>query len=206
VGRGRLAQKIISYTFLNLMWRLLFLLSALPIAAGLIARWFFGLRILDEQGARPCRCDLGTWMPLPEDSAVVHRAEESAAEFGRQLRLKALAEWRERDPQAAVARENSRRFGIAVPPFSGIIAVFAVLVAKIPVMGGISVLLAATALASALGVLSLAPELAAITQAARKVRERKSFPQRDDEDAVIRCAVAHAWKETLPPILALLQR
>jgi len=188
------------------MWRLLFLFSILPIAAALGARWFFGMRVLAEDGARPCRCDLGTWMPLPDDKAVIHRAEESAAEFGRQLRLKAMAEWRASDPQAAAARESSRRFGMAVPPLSGIVAVFALIVAKIPVMGLLAIVLAATALASVLGVLSMAPELAAITRAARKLREAKSFPRRDDEDAVIRCAVAHAWKETLPPILGLLQR
>ena len=188
------------------MWRILFILSGLTIAAALIARWFFGMRVLAELGKRPCRCDLVTWMPLPEDAALVHRAEESAAEFGRQLRLKALAEWREQDPKAAIARENSRRFGMAVPPLSGVIAVLAVIVAKIPVMGGISVLLGATALSSVLGVLSLAPELAAITRAAKKIRESKSFPRRDDEEAVIRCAIAHAWKETLPPLLGLLQR
>jgi hypothetical protein len=73
-------------------------------------------------------------------------------------------------------------------------------------MGGISVLLAATALAIALGLLSLGPELNAITLAAKKLRAAKSFPRRDEEDAVIRCAVAHAWKETLPPIIGLLQR
>jgi hypothetical protein len=188
------------------MWRLLFIFSAIPIIAALVCRWFFGLRILADEGKRECRCDLATWMPSPGDTAVVHRADESAAEFGRQLRLKALAEWREQDPKAATARENSRRFGMAVPPLSGVIAVFAVLVAKIPIMGGISCLLAATALSAALGVLSLAPEIAAITRTAKKLRDAKSFPRRDDEDAVIRCAVAHAWKETMPPILGLLQR
>ncbi len=188
------------------MWRILFLFSALPIAAALIARWMFGLRVLAETGKLPCRCDLAAWMPAPDDSAVIHRAEESASEFGRQLRLKALAEWRERDPKASNSRENARRFGMAVPPLSGIIAVFAMLVAKIPIMGGISVLLAATALAIALGLLSLGPELNAITIAAKKLRTAKSFPRRDEEDAVIRCAVAHAWKETLPPIIGLLQR
>lgn len=188
------------------MWRLLLLFSALTIAAALIARWWFGMRVLADEGTRPCRCDLATWLPVADDTAVIHRAEESAAEFGRQLRIKALAEWLARDPKAAAARENSRRFGMAVPPLSGIIAVFAVLVAKIPIIGGFSVVLAATALASALGVLSMAPELAAINRAAKKLREAKSFPRRDDEDAVIRCAVAHTWKETLPPILGLLQR
>lgn len=188
------------------MWRLLFIFSAIPIVAAFFSRWFFGLRILADDGKRQCRCDLATWIPLPKDNAVIHRADESAAEFGRQLRLKALAEWREQDPKAAAARENSRRFGMAVPPLSGIVAVFAVLVAKIPVMGGISCVLAATALSSALGVLSLAPELAAITRTSKKLRAAKCFPRRDDEDAVIRCAAAHAWKETMPPILSLIQR
>lgn len=188
------------------MWRLIFLFSILPLAAALIARWFFGMRVLAEDGARPCRCDLGTWMPLADDKAVIHRAEESAAEFGRQLRIKAMAEWRESNPKAAAARENSRRFGAAVPPLSGMVAVMAILVAKIMPINAIALVLAATALATVLGVLSMAPELAAITRAAKKLREAKSFPRRDDEDAIIRCAVAHAWKETLPPILGLLQR
>lgn len=188
------------------MWRLIFLFSILPLAAALIARWFFGMRVLAEDGARPCRCDLGTWMPLADDKAVIHRAEESAAEFGRQLRIKAMAEWRESNPKAAAARENSRRFGAAVPPLSGMVAVMAILVAKIMPINAIALVLAATALATVLGVLSMAPELAAITRAAKKLRKAKSFPRRDDEDAIIRCAVAHAWKETLPPILGLLQR
>ena len=95
---------------------------------------------------------------------------------------------------------------MAVPPLSGIIAIFAILVAKIPIIGAVSVLLAATALASALGLLSLGPELQAITRSARKLRDDKGFPNRVDEEAVIRCALAHAWKESLPPILGLLQR
>ncbi len=188
------------------MWRLLLLFSALSIAVALISRWWFGLRILAQHGGRACRCDLENWMPSPDDSAVIHRAEEPAAEFGRQLRLKALAEWRERDPKAAAARESSRRFGMAVPPLSGVVAVLAVIVAKIPIMGAIAVFVAATALAAVLGLLSLAPELVAITAAAKKLRTARSFPRRDDEDAVIQCAAAHAWKETLPPILSLLQR
>jgi len=188
------------------MWRLLFLFSAISIAAVLIARWWFGLRVLLAEGPRPCRCDLGRWMPAPEDSAVIHRAEETAEEFGKQLRLKALAEWKEHNPKGAASRESSRRFGMAVPPLSGIVALMAVFVAKIPIFGGLAAFLAATSLAAVLGMLSLAPELQAIMAAARKLRENKSFPNRDDEDAVIQCAIAHAWKESIPPILQLIQK
>ena len=188
------------------MWRILFFFSALGIAVSLVARWWFGMRVLETEGKRPCRCDLGNWMPAPDDASVVHRSEESADEFGKQLRLKALAEWREQAPKAAKSRESAKRFGLAVPPLSGIVAIMTVIIAKIPVFGAIAVVLAATALAAVLGLMSIAPELQAITAAARRMRETKSFPRRDDEDAVIQCAIAHAWKETLPPILQMFQR
>jgi len=188
------------------MWRFLIFISALPIGLALAVRWWFGVRVLLEIGNRPCTCDLGRWFPSPSDSATIHRADQSASEFGDDLRLKALAEWRSNEPKAAIARENSKRFGMAVPPLSGVVAIFATIVAKIPLIGGISLLFAATALASALGLLSLPPELQAISQYARKLRANASFPNRDDEDAVIRCAIAHAWKDSLPPVLNLVQR
>lgn len=187
------------------MWRLLIFFSAIGIAAALIARWWFGLRILKSEGGRSCVCDLDKWLPAPGDDALIHRAEGTAEEFGKQLRLKALSEWREREPKAAGARESSKKFGLAVPPLSGIVAVMAMIVAKIPVVGAISVFLAATALAAILSLLSITPELQAIMRNAREMRERKQFPHCEDEEAVIRCAIAHAWKDALPPILKLLQ-
>jgi hypothetical protein len=188
------------------MFRLILFISLFPIAIALIARWWFGLRILAAEGDRPCRCDLTSWLPAPGDEALIHRAEESAAEFGRQLRLKALAEWQTQDSKSATARDNSRRFGMAVPPLSGVIAVLAVVVGKVPVMGAVSILFGATALATVLGILSLPAELAAITRAAGKAREAKSFPRRDDEDAVVQCAMAYAWEAALPHVLRMVQK
>ena len=188
------------------MFRLILFISVLPLAIAHLARWWFGARVLATDGMRPCRCDLDRWLPAPGDTAVIHRAENSAGEFGRQLRVKALAEWHAQDPKAAASRENTRRFGVAVPPLSGIVAVFAVLVGKIPVVGAIAILLGATALAAVLGLLTLAPELRAIARAARKTREAKIFPNRDEEDAVIRCAIGHAWDSSLPPILRWLHK
>jgi hypothetical protein len=186
------------------MYRIILLIALLPIAAALAARWWFGTRVLAEDGGHPCRSDLSNWLPAPGDESIVHRAEESADEFGRQLRLKALADWRAQDPKAAASREGARRFGLAVPPLSGVIAIFALVVGKVPVMGALAIFLAATALAALIGMLTLPPELAAIHRAAKKTRETRCFPDRDDEDAVIRCAAAHAWDAALPPILRLI--
>ena len=183
------------------MFRLILIASLIPIIAGLLARWWFGARVLASDGNRTCRCDLTRWLPAPGDTAVVHRAEGSAAEFGRQLRVKALAEWNEQAPRAVKSREKSYRFGQAVPPLSAIIAFFAAVVGKVPVFGAIAILLGATALATAFALLALPPELAAIARAARKISSDNHFPNRDDRDAVIRCAHAHAWTAALPPIL-----
>lgn len=188
------------------MWQLLFLFSVIPIALSLVARWWFGLRVLADLGGRPCKCDLTRWEPTVERDGVTRKAEESAYEFGHQLRLGALAEWEKEDPKAAASRMSSKRFGMAVPPLSGIVAIMALVVAKIPGKGALAAFCAATALSAVFGILSLAPELAAINRSIRKLRNDRGFARSDDEDAVARCAIAHAWKDTLPPLLAMLQR
>lgn len=188
------------------MYRLILIISLLPIAIALVARWWFGLRVLATAGTRACRCDLARWMPAPGDDAAVHRAEKNAAEFGRELRLKALAEWNEQDPKAAKAREGTHRFGMAVPPLGGVVAIMGLLVGRIPLIGTLAIVLGATALASAFSLLSLPAELRAIANSARGMRENKSFPAEADELAVIECAMAHAWDAALPPILRWVQR
>jgi hypothetical protein len=184
----------------------LLLAGLVPILGTLAIRWWFGVRVLATLGPRNCQCDLGRWLPAPGDQALVHRAEGTAADFGRQLWEKSLAEWREASPREAASREGTRRFGLAVPPLSGVVAVFAVLVGKIPFTGAIAAFLLVTALAALMGLLTLPPELKAIARTAAKARKDRSFPGRDDEEAVIRCAIAHAWDAALPPILRWIHR
>jgi hypothetical protein len=198
------------------MWRVLLFLSILPIAAALLLRWWFGIRVLKARGGRPCRCDPNRWeqvlgqplklpAPVPPTGTPASRPEPTAAatlsnemiatEFGRQLRLAALAQWRQRDPKPAKSRESALRFGLAVPPLS----------AMVPVFGAIVIFLSATALAAVFGLLSLGSELRAIAITAKALRTTRAFPRSDDEDATIECAIAHAWLEAAPPVLRLLQ-
>lgn len=186
------------------MWRLLFLLSILPILVAIIARWYFGLRTLRKDGRRPCSLDPVRWQVYLGKSPQVETTDAPASEFGRLLRLTALADWKRRDPKRAAARENAKRFGLAVPPLSLVIAVFALLVAKIPFMGAVAILFASTAISAAFGLLTLGAELRAIAHTTRVLREARAFVRRDDEEATASCAVAHAWSESLPPILRIL--
>jgi hypothetical protein len=188
------------------MFRLLLFFSLLPLALALIASWWFGTRVLASHGKRMCRCDLKLWTPAPGDETPVHRTEKTAAEFGNQLRRKALHEWRERDPKSANSREHSRRFGIAVPPLGGVVAVLAVIAGKIPVLGAFAIFIAAVALSAVLGMLALPPELTAIARTSKRIRDQRAFPSSEDSEVVLRCASAHAWEQALPPVLRMLKK
>jgi hypothetical protein len=84
------------------------------------------------------------------------------------------------------------------------VAVFAAILAKIPITGAIVIFIAATALATVFSLLSLGAELRAIASAARALRHSRAFIRSDDEEAVIQSAIAHAWCETVPPVLRML--
>ncbi len=188
------------------MWRFLLVLSILPIVVALLIRWWFGLRVLAKQGRRLCRCDTNRWQDAFETAITPPEEELPAGRFGENLRRAALVLWIAREPKAAKSREGSRRFGLAAPPLSGLIAVFALFAAKIPVTGALAIFFCATAFACVIGLLTLAPELRAIAATARHLRESRVFHRKDDEDAVVESAIAHAWNEAIPPVLRLNQR
>lgn len=187
------------------MWRFLLFLSIFPLALALIVRWWFGLRVLSREGRRICRCDPTRWAKLPGADDSPPPAEGTAREHAIRLRATALAAWKQRSPKAAAAREGSKRFCMAVPPFTIMIAVFAVLLAKIPITGGLAIILAATALAASLRLLGLGSELRAMAAQVNAMRELRPFPRLDDEDAVATCTAAEAWSDAIPPILKFLQ-
>jgi hypothetical protein len=186
------------------MWRLLFLISVLPIVAAIAARWYFGIRVLNSQGKRPCTVDPIRWKVYLGENPVLETSDAPATELGKVLRLTALADWKSREPKRAASRESARKFGLAVPPLALIIAVFALVLAKIPFMGAVAILFTSTALSAIMGLLTLGTELQAIALTTRRLRESRAFVRRDDEDATAAAAVAHAWAESIPPILRIL--
>ncbi len=186
------------------MWRFLFLISILPIVAAIVARWYFGLRVLSLEGKRPCTVDPIRWGVYLGGNPPVETNQAPATEFGKLLRLSAMADWKEREPKRAASRESARKFGLAVPPLALIIAIFAFILAKIPFLGAVAILFSSTAISAAFGLLTLGSELRAIALTTKKLRESRAFARRDDEDAVATSAVAHAWAESIPPILRFL--
>jgi len=183
------------------MPRIVLLLSALLIVAAVMARGWYGKRIVAGYGGRRCRVNTGTWESLFGEMVKPLPAEASAADCGRALRDAAMARWEQENQAAYRGREAARRFGLGVPPFTLVTVVFAVAVAKLPVFAGIAVVFAATALATMFGLVSIGTELRAVAAAGKLARARHLFPRQEDEEAAIACAEAEVWMNTLPPIL-----
>ena len=188
------------------MFRLLILLAALPIVAAFLARWWLGMRILSATGRRQCSCDLSRWEKTFGPETLPPSEKGDALVFAEQLRESALADWKTRNPKAAASREGARRFGMAVPPLSLMIAILAIIVGKIPITGAISIFLLAIAFSVIISYLSIAPELNAILVTSRRLRDSGVFRRRDDEDAVISATTALVWKEAAPPVFNLIQK
>jgi hypothetical protein len=181
-----------------IVWRFLFLISALLLVAAVLARGWFGKRVLAADGARPCRANPERWREL---TGAESPGEATAEIYGRQLWRAAMMQWRRDDRRAARAREAAKRFGLAVPPLTLVTLVFAVALAKLPLFGALAIALGMTALAALVGLLSIGLELQAVARFAREVRERHAFARADDERAAIACAEATVWMEALPPML-----
>lgn len=183
------------------MWRLLIMISVLPLAAGLVLRWWYGLRVLQVRGRALVRPAGERWLEMAGEGGP----EMEASEAGARLRVAALREWLGNEPRAAKAREGARKFGVAVPPLAMVVAAMGVIAGRVPVMVAMAAVLAAVALATVFGLLSLGAELRAVASTAKRVREARVFRRSDDEEAVIECAAAHAWNEAVPPVLRWLK-
>ena len=61
------------------MFRLLLFFSLLPLALTLIARWWFGTRVLASCGKRMCRCDLKLWTPVPGERPEIRQLARAFA-------------------------------------------------------------------------------------------------------------------------------
>ncbi len=187
------------------MWRLVIFLSIFPPILAMVLRWWYGIRVLATRGPRVCRADLDKWLPEPEKTSVARRSDETAHVIGFHLWQYALRQWAKDDPKAAAARGKAKRIGTVLPPFTVLIVAFALVLGKLPLLGAFALVTGSIALAALFTCLTLPAELKEVARAANRLRKAGAFRLRDDEDAVVECAIAHAWNQSLPPVLRWMQ-
>lgn len=188
------------------MSRLLIIIAVVPILITFILRWWFGLRHIASLKTQQCTCNLEKWQDTLGDGYLPASSSGDLIIYADLLRKSALADWKIRDSKTAISREASRRFSMAVPPLTAMIVILGAVVGRVPPVYAIAIFLLSIAFTASVSYLSLAPELKAILVTSRRVRDRRIFPRKDDEDAVIQTAISLAWKEAAPPIFNLIQR
>lgn len=188
------------------MSRLLILIAILPILIAFAIRWWFGLRVLAANKRRQCSCNLEKWEQTFGQEHLPPSHSGDAILFATALRNAALADWKTREPKAAMSREGTRRFCLAVPPLAALVAIMAALVGRIPFTMALAIFLLAIAFCALISYLGIAAELKASLTACRRLQDSRIFTRRDDEEAVIQATNALAWKQAAPPILSLIQK
>lgn len=214
------------------MHRLLILISILPIITIVICRKFFSDRLLRQseetqlqhnaqelarkmlvsvqQDVIQIQTKKSAWvgsrklskktLSLPPDIANDSSARahgKSALEVGLTLLLI-------RNPKVIARRQWALRFGQVFPVFTAIVAIFALLVAKLKVGWLLAVIAASLGSASCAQILTLIANLQAASLATTILDRKHIYPHSHDEKAVITATKAWAWHGIIPGIFSKL--
>ncbi len=180
------------------MWKLVILLSLLPLVGAWLGRHWFWSRVRLEGTRRDCELsarDLRQRMGLPPGS---RGSETHAAALGNAVRECGLLLLEREGDALAKARVKGSFLTRALPALVGVVAIFAIFSKRVP---------AGWAIAGALGVLGfwtllrltgMAVEWRAVARGTEVLKATRPLKRMSDEEEVIRCAKASVWSTVWP--------
>ena len=115
-----------------------------------------------------------------------------------------LALLAERSPELIARRQWALRFGQVAPVFVTIVAIFALLVAKLSVGYLLAIIAATLGAACCAQVFTVMANLQAANLASVIIEQKRLFPRADDEMAAVAATKAWAWHGIVPGVLARL--
>ena len=212
------------------MHRLIIILSILPILAALFCRKFFADRVfyslkqetlrisayqlargmldsMDQEqidikkkklswaGLQSFTKDTITLSPDIADNPSANAHGKAALEVG-------LFLLSQRSPAITARRQWAVRFGQVFPIFTIVVAIFAVVVAKLNPGWILTVVVASLAAASCAQILTLMANKQAADLASVILNKKRLFPRLHDEETVITATKAWAWRGIVPGILS----
>lgn len=173
------------------MPRIFIILSLVPLVISLVARWYFGTRILFLERDHSCR--------------LLHSHEtETAVTLGRRWRRAAIKRWIIDHPRTAKKRQHALRFGLILPPLTLIACILSILAFKMSVLTGLAIFLLILTLAIVANWLTLPSEILAIQdKSSYLIDDQTKVKNIKDEPTILVCAIAHSWDDSVPPMLKL---
>ena len=180
------------------MWKLIIILSLIPLAGAWAGRHWFWSRTRLEGMRRNCETtvkDLRARMGLPPGR---RGTETDAAALGNAVRECGL-ELMERDgDKVAKARVKGSYLTRVLPAFVGIIIVFAAFTKRFPTGWVIAVGIGFMAFWTLLRLIGMAIEWRAVARGSEVLKATRALKRIDDEEEVIRCAKASVWNTVWP--------
>lgn len=180
------------------MWKLVILLSLIPLAAAWAGRHWFWTRVRMEGMRRNCELtvkDLRERMGLP---AGKRGADTHAAALGNAVRECGLLLLEREGNTLAKARTKGAFLTRALPALVGVIAVFAILSRRIPAGWAVAGAIGVLAFWTLLRLTGMAIEWRAVARGTEVLKATRPLKRMNDEEEVIRCAKASVWSTAWP--------
>lgn len=180
------------------MWKLVILLSLIPIAGAWVGRHWFWSRVRLEGMRRDCETavkDLRVRMGLHPGR---RGTETHAAALGNAVRECGL-ELMERDgDKIAKARVKGAYLTRVLPALMGIIVIFAAFTKRFPTGWVLAAGVGFIGFWTLLRLTGMAIEWRAVARGTEELRATRALKRIDDEEEVIRCAKASVWTTVWP--------
>lgn len=180
------------------MWKLVILLSLIPLVGAWLGRHWFWSRVKLEGMRRDCELsvrDLKQRMGLP---AGKRGNETHAAALGNALRECGLILLEKDGDTLAKSRIKGSFLTRVLPALVGVIAIFAILSKRVPVGWSIAGAIGILGFWTLLRLTSMAIEWRAVARGVEVMKATRPLKRMSDEEEVIRCAKASVWSTVWP--------
>ena len=180
------------------MWKLVILLSLIPLVGAWVARHWFWSRVRLEGLRRDCETtvkDLRVRMGLPGGR---RGTETHAAALGNAVRECGLFLLEREGDTVAKARVKGAFLTRALPALAGVVAGFAIFSKRVPAGWAIAGAIGVIAMWTLLRLTGMAIEWRAVARGTEELKATRALKRIDDEEEVIRCAKASVWSTVWP--------
>jgi hypothetical protein len=180
------------------MWKLVLILSLIPLVGAWAGRRWFWSRVKLEGMRRDCGTSVRELRERLGLRPGRRGGETHAAALGNALRECGLALLEQEGDRIAKARAKGAFLTRALPALVTVILIFALLSKRMSPGWAVAAAVGTVAMWTLLRLTGMAIEWRAVARGAQALRQSRVLKRIDDEEEVIRCAKASVWTTVWP--------
>lgn len=180
------------------MWKIVLILSLLPLLGAWLARHWFWTRVRLEGTRRDCETSVRELRSRLGLDPIRKSEETHAAALGNAVRECGLLLLERDGNKLAKSRISGGFLTRVLPALAGVVAFFAVLSKRVPAGWAIAGALGVIALWTLARLTGMAIEWRAVARGVEALQSSRALKRVDDEEEVIRCAKASVWSTVWP--------